>query len=306
MFNKILKHWYLMRDNDAASDAAIIQASAQVASSAINYAASGDTNKRTLKYNREMYDKQRKDALIDRDYANSYNSPSSVMERYKAAGLNPNLIYGNGTNAESAPVRASSAPSWNPQAPRVDLDASSAIAAYNDTRMKTAQVNQLKSALEQQELQKMLTAAQTGKTIADTDLTKLTTDQKKMMQDMYAEAMRLGNQKTAQEIDIARQQNERSAEMQGEQILNMIQQRSMNNLSMDEKNHLIELLKKDERIKELDAKMADQGIRPSDSAVWKIIQDLLNKMGGEKGSWMDKFKNYLEWNKTWDKRKWGW
>lgn len=38
-------------------------------------------------------------------YQNAYNSPQSQMERYRAAGLNPNLIYGQGTsgNMTSAP-----------------------------------------------------------------------------------------------------------------------------------------------------------------------------------------------------------
>lgn len=38
-----------------------------------------------------------------------YNSPANQMARYKAAGLNPNLIYGQGTsgNASSAPVLTS-------------------------------------------------------------------------------------------------------------------------------------------------------------------------------------------------------
>lgn len=40
---------------------------------------------------REMWDK-----------TNRYNSPESVMKRYIDAGLNPNLIYGNGTNASSS------------------------------------------------------------------------------------------------------------------------------------------------------------------------------------------------------------
>lgn len=33
---------------------------------------------------------------------NEYNSPSNVMRRYIDAGLNPNLIYGNGTNASAS------------------------------------------------------------------------------------------------------------------------------------------------------------------------------------------------------------
>lgn len=44
--------------------------------------------------------------------ANAYNSPSAQMARFKAAGLNPNLMYGQMANSASAPsMSAGSAPS---------------------------------------------------------------------------------------------------------------------------------------------------------------------------------------------------
>lgn len=36
-------------------------------------------------------------AKDERNYQNQYNSPSAQMQRYKDAGLNPNLIYGSGS-----------------------------------------------------------------------------------------------------------------------------------------------------------------------------------------------------------------
>ena len=45
------------------------------------------------------------------DKANQYNSPVAQMQRFKAAGLNPNLIYGQMANTASAPsMNAPSAP----------------------------------------------------------------------------------------------------------------------------------------------------------------------------------------------------
>ncbi|MBQ5976427.1 MAG: hypothetical protein IJL48_12055 [Bacteroidales bacterium] len=44
--------------------------------------------------------------------ANAYNSPAAQMARFKAAGLNPNLMYGQMANTASAPsISAGSAPS---------------------------------------------------------------------------------------------------------------------------------------------------------------------------------------------------
>lgn len=51
------------------------------------------------------YDKQENElsyerAIENRDYMNNYNSPKAQQSRLKAAGLNPNLMYGQGTVGE--------------------------------------------------------------------------------------------------------------------------------------------------------------------------------------------------------------
>lgn len=56
----------------------------------------------------EMYNRQRADALSDRDWMANYLSPMNQMARLKAAGLNPNLIYGQINNA-APDTRAASA-----------------------------------------------------------------------------------------------------------------------------------------------------------------------------------------------------
>lgn len=49
--------------------------------------------------------------------ANAYNSPEAQMSRFKSAGLNPNLIYGQMANTASAPTMSSSSA---PGASRID------------------------------------------------------------------------------------------------------------------------------------------------------------------------------------------
>jgi len=60
--------------------------------------------------------KNRKNALEDWNRMNAYNSPAEQMKRYKEAGLNPNLIYGQTNTA--APVR-----STDYVAPQLNADA---------------------------------------------------------------------------------------------------------------------------------------------------------------------------------------
>jgi hypothetical protein len=54
--------------------------------------------------NLSIYNTQRQDALADYNKQNLYNSPKETMARFKEAGLNPHLIYGQ-TN-QAAPIRS--------------------------------------------------------------------------------------------------------------------------------------------------------------------------------------------------------
>lgn len=55
----------------------------------------------------KAYQRDRKDALTDWNRQNEYNSPAAQMKRFKEAGLNTQLIYGQGTpgNAAATPVQ---------------------------------------------------------------------------------------------------------------------------------------------------------------------------------------------------------
>lgn len=91
---------------------AAVNAAANVATSAVNNAGYKNSQRRANKYNTEMYNRQRADAVADRNLArewalqdwntqNEYNSPKNQMQRYRDANLNPNLIYGEGVSASS-------------------------------------------------------------------------------------------------------------------------------------------------------------------------------------------------------------
>jgi len=73
---------------------------------------------------------------------NEYNTPLAQMDRYRAAGLNPNLMYsqGNPGNAVSSPRY--NAPNMMPT-PRVDY-----VNMFNDLRLKNAQVDSVKAQID--------------------------------------------------------------------------------------------------------------------------------------------------------------
>lgn len=122
----------------------IISGGASLLGGLINAGSTSATNQSQLSYSKEMYEKQRADALADWKMQNEYNSPSAQMMRFKEAGLNPNLIYGQMTNSPA--VRSSTSQSYNPTAPQLDLGstANMALSQYYDTQMKKAQIDNLK------------------------------------------------------------------------------------------------------------------------------------------------------------------
>lgn len=72
------------------------------------------------------------------DKQNAYNTPASQMARFQAAGLNPNLIYGQGSPGnQSSPL---SYPEIKPADFQTRTNAQDTIQTFNQTRLTTSQV----------------------------------------------------------------------------------------------------------------------------------------------------------------------
>lgn len=78
-------------------------------SSAMNNKAVQDTNKANMeiaKYQAQWQQQENEKAyqrsLNMWNLQNEYNSPTQQMARIRAAGLNPNLVYGNGVTGNSS------------------------------------------------------------------------------------------------------------------------------------------------------------------------------------------------------------
>lgn len=122
----------------------LIAAGASLAGQGINALAQGSMNRKTRQFSEHMYNRQRQDSLSDWAMQNEYNSPQAQMERLRNADLNPNMVYGNGSvvaNSQSMP-RASSAPSWSPQAPQ--FSPAQSLEAFQNTKLQLAQYDNLR------------------------------------------------------------------------------------------------------------------------------------------------------------------
>lgn len=102
--------------------AAGIAAGASLLGQGLNAYQTGRMNRRSERFAWNMYSQQRQDAMSDWNMQNAYNDPAAQMRRLEAAGLNPNLVYGNGSaaNTSTAP-RGSNAPTPKFEAPQMDF-----------------------------------------------------------------------------------------------------------------------------------------------------------------------------------------
>lgn len=92
---------------------AVLGLSSNIANVAGAYASISGTKKqqkRAHEYNMKMAQFQNDVALANWNRQNEYNSPSAQMERLSAAGLNPNLVYGNGADNTATALSAANAP----------------------------------------------------------------------------------------------------------------------------------------------------------------------------------------------------
>lgn len=120
-------------------------------------------NQRQRDYETQMYERSKTDNLEFWNMSNMYNSPEQQMARLKTAGLNPNLVYGNGANAQVDTLKApapNTSNSTNTVNPLGQLDISGNMSQLYDLKVKDAQANLLNQQAETQSTQRELNAVQ--------------------------------------------------------------------------------------------------------------------------------------------------
>jgi len=116
---------------------------------------------KTNQANRELAEYGYSKDLEMWERANEYNAPSAQMQRLKAAGLNPNMVYGSG----GATTQAATLPKYN--VPKQDYrgmqpnqtigNLATALSMYTDFRQRTANIDRTR---EETNLTKNKTAIQ--------------------------------------------------------------------------------------------------------------------------------------------------
>lgn len=272
----------LQRDFGAGTIAAIYGAAA-VTGAGVNAYAQGKTNRKTRNWNEKMYEWQLRDNKKLWEMQNEYNSPQEQMRRLKAAGLNPNLVYGEGATAmaRSSPQGADIKP-WNPESPKIEGNPiGEAVLKYNDVRQQQQQIDNLKNQNETETKRQALTDAQTMATLKQAGYTDVQIraliqeiEQKSMLNPISLQAAQQNVRKTEHEIgkimedtQYTRDQNRRSETIMNDTLKNTAIGRNKTHKEIQEMTEKIFLLKKEQGIKAVEAKLAEWGLNPHDSQI---------------------------------------
>lgn len=264
------------------TDIALANQAAQTAVQAGGVIAQGKLNKKTREWNERMLKQQREWNLADWQMQNEYNHPSAQMERLRASGLNPNLVYGKGTDVSSGDIGKTSLPSWNPKAPDVSGLANSLFSGY-DLALKQAQVDNMRTQNTVMLQDKLLKEAQTIGTLTNAAKTKQDQEQAASLFPGTLDGQRLLNEQTNARTGIMLQENERAALASAqslskglEEILSIRQSRAKTSEEIENLRIARQILHHDERIKALDARLADNNIRPGDGWQENVAKQILD------------------------------
>lgn len=130
------------QNNMSAIGAAAIAGAAALGGSALSSIGAAKANKLGAQLTREARDYDF--AMWNR--TNEYNSPSQQMQRLREAGLNPNLIYGNGATHTAQNLPSAKVPEvQNTLASMGQVNLVPTLSMYQDMQVKKAQIDNVNS-----------------------------------------------------------------------------------------------------------------------------------------------------------------
>lgn len=260
------------------------------------------TNERNIQFQKEV-NQQNQDWNLDMwNRTNEYNSPIMQMQRWKEAGLNPHLIYGQGSNVPMPQEPQFTAPHADPLPIDTTLNEvgtgfMNAAQNYVANRMQQTQIDNLEKTQAVMDAQITNTNASTANTLATTARTKQQTQQAQELWSNTVATAEANLRNTGLQGDSIEQQIRSSklgnklTEAQIQSTAQGIQESiaRVKNLQMQG-----EQLKADIELKKLDLNLKRLGIQPTDSPLFRIPSQIMSDPNSRSKAW-NSFKNW--WSK---------
>lgn len=136
---------------------AAIQGGAGILGSVVGGLFGNYANRQAYKRSKKLMELQNQFNIEQWERNNEYNTPKMQMQRYMDAGLNPNLIYGNGTNGNSSsPVESAGYQQVDP----AHYDTTQAVMGIQNAVNTYMQYQQMESNIRAQDAQSALYRSQ--------------------------------------------------------------------------------------------------------------------------------------------------
>lgn len=274
-------------------DPLITSAAIVAASGGGQAAATGKQNRKSRAFSRETYAKTKADNIAFWNMQNEYNSPQQQMERLRAAGLNPNMVYDKGGAIQ--PASNISTPDVQPgqfRTPDFGSIGTNLVQGYFDTRIKQAQYDNLKAQNTESINRALNLAAETALKVKQTDGQDTANKLSRLTLFPMAEAAYLENQKKRADIDFTNDANSRAAAMQSPNLelamVNVARAKFgqfMDKAQLDKTLQEIKNLTSTNQFQQMQNELAKNGVMPGDNVFMRIIGEYL-------GGFMSKTSDY--------------
>lgn len=235
-----------------------------------------------IEYERELakwrMQNQRSDELWNRQ--NLYDSPLAQMERLRAAGLNPNLIYGQmekGTPADPASIGGGGRPgNWRPEVPNFDL--SGGIMAYLNAQQQEAQTDNLKA-------QQAVLIEQAGKlavekamVVASTAKTNQEREQASQLFPINLDHAKESLRRTGIEADQALHQDQRAQQLQPGQLAKISEEIAKIRQETESSTEAAKLMRLEQALKQYDLSLRGMGVQMNDNMLFRLLGRGINEI----------------------------
>jgi hypothetical protein len=146
-------------------NAGLLSSGSNLISQGINAISTGTQNRANRRHAEKMMQWEVNANRENWRMQNEYNHPKQQMQRLKEAGLNPNLVYGNGAVATGGQISSASGRSPQGQAPQFDLGG--IVSGYLDAEAKQVQIDNANEVNKNLKTERALKEAQINKTNQD-------------------------------------------------------------------------------------------------------------------------------------------
>ncbi|AJK28323.1 hypothetical protein [Eel River basin pequenovirus] len=252
--------------------APLIAAGASLLGGGINALNVRSQNRKSRDWSEQMYRLQRSDNIAFWNMQNEYNSPEAQMKRFRSAGLNPLLVYGQGNHGNAGPISTPDihqaqfkSPEWGNA---IQGSGSDFINRMFDWEIKGAQVDNLKA-------RNATELARANLLHAQADMSEFDLGFKSEFREVSGDALKEQVRQMRTNTKYRLSENERrhllsakSLEEAAERILSM-------RVGRDKARAEIKNRELDSDLKRLDRNMRRLGIYPQDPMIMRIMGRLL-------------------------------